>query len=154
MSSEDGASVVTRIYIEPLRTGARCPRSRVHLGSPNGPVLVKATIQPLLDGTRALLSRGITGSVECWDNIRPYPRMRGSIEQLSKLAVKENQNVSPTFVPYEPFPVTRCSPPRAKRNNGEVSKPEKQKRNPAPSPVTENGGRRYRSQNRYEQRRS
>ena len=113
--------VAIRLYIEPLRIGARGPRSRVHLNSPSGPVLVDASIQPLLDGARALLCRGITGDVELWDNERPFPRMRGKIEELSKWRVKENNRVSPTFVPYEPIPDTGCRLRWAKRKHRQAS---------------------------------
>ena len=112
-------------FLDALRrcvvTGARGPRSRVHLGSPSGPVLVDASIQPLLDGARALLCRGITGDVELWDNERPFPRMRGKIEELSKWRVKENSSVSPTFVPYEPIPDTGCRLRWAKRKHRQAS---------------------------------
>jgi hypothetical protein len=83
-NSDGGISCAIRLYIEPLSIGARGPRCRVSLGSPTGPILVKASTEPSLAGARALQARGITGNVELWDNERPFPRTRGRIEELSK----------------------------------------------------------------------
>jgi hypothetical protein len=100
-------SNATRIYIGKPRTSKRGPLYCARLGSPSGPVLVKSTLEPLLAAARILLSRGVTGPAELWDAEFPYPRLSGDIEQMAEWTVREDEETSPTFVPWRPFPVAR-----------------------------------------------
>lgn len=76
-----------RIIISDIkRAGHRGPLYRVSFG---GAVLIEGTTQPLLDAARVLHSMGLTGTLEMWDEVRRYPRMRGDIEKLAELTVRE-----------------------------------------------------------------
>ena len=104
--------MTVRIYTKPLlnrhggqRCGERWPLYKAYLDGPDGEVVVRATLQPLLDGARALLARGITGPAELW-GAEPYPHLSGDIEELAKLTVKETRTVGPMLRRYEAFPAS------------------------------------------------
>ncbi len=103
----NGRLNATRIYIGKPRISKRGPLYCARLGSPEGPVLVRSTLEPLLAGARALLARGITGQAELWDDETPYARISGDIEELAKLTVREDETTSPTFVRWRAFPAAR-----------------------------------------------
>jgi hypothetical protein len=90
----------SRIFIAEL---GRPGRYQARQDSPQGPVLVASTRQPLLDGCRALLAKGITGPVEMWDAVRPYPRMRADIEKAAKLTIEETAAAGLRVRPWRPF---------------------------------------------------
>ena len=68
-----------------------------------GEQIVAMTRQPLLDGARVLQAMGLTGDIQLWDQTRPFPRMRSTVEAASGLTVQENDKVSARFVKYRPF---------------------------------------------------
>jgi hypothetical protein len=115
--NDDGGKNVTRVYIGKPRIGKRGPLYCARLGSLTGPVLVKSTLEPLLAAARVLLSRGITGQAELWDAHFPCPRLYGDIEHMAKWTVREDEETSPTFVPWRPFPVARAKAGTAKRGS-------------------------------------
>lgn len=96
----------TRIYIGKPRYGARGPVFTARLGSPTSQILIKSSTEPLLAGSRALLSLGIIGRVELWDDVLPYPRMFGDIGRLAQLTVREDSDSFPRFEKYRPPPGT------------------------------------------------
>lgn len=106
-------SGATRLYVEGPRVTARGLTYRARIGSPSGPVIVEASSEPLLDGSRALLAKGISGPVELWDEVRPSPRLTGDIVRLASLTVDENRG---TFRRWMAFPVRRSGPKTAKRD--------------------------------------
>lgn len=55
----------------------------------NGELIVEGTIQPFLDGCRAIQTLGASGPVQMWDAERPYPRMVGTVEGAATLTVRE-----------------------------------------------------------------
>lgn len=69
----------------------------------NGAVIVASTRQPLLDGARGLAALGLGGDIELWDEVRPFPRMRSTVEAAAGLTVQENDKVSPRVGKYRPF---------------------------------------------------
>jgi len=93
----------TKIYIEVLKYGARGAIYQVRLGHGRGVLLVKRTLQPLFDGARALIGRGIIGGVEVWDGERSFPRISGDIAGLAKLTTEENNTVELRLRPWKPF---------------------------------------------------
>jgi hypothetical protein len=100
------SNTVTRIYVECLPAGRRGLMYRARHGSPDGPVLVERSTEPLLAASRALMAMGITGAVEMWDVFRAFPRMKGDIEKLAKLTVREDKAA---FVRWKPFAVARSA---------------------------------------------
>ena len=93
----------TRVYIRELKISKRGPLYEARLGSPTGPILVESTLEPALAGSRALLARGITGRLEMWDGLRPFPRMIADIESAAALTVREDRGTSATFVRFKPL---------------------------------------------------
>lgn len=68
-----------------------------------GELLDGASTQPMLDGCRALAAKGLTGPVEMWDAIRPYPRLRSTIEVAAKLTVREGSKGTPRLSKWTPY---------------------------------------------------
>ena len=81
-----------RIYAELRGHGARGPRYQVRMNKPDGMVIIDATTEPLYAAARVLFSKGITGKLQLWDNVRPYYRLQGDIERLAGLTVAEDQH--------------------------------------------------------------
>jgi len=61
---------------------------------------IARSIQPFLDGARALTAKGLTGKLEMWDHELPHPRMRGTIEGAAKLTTFEPNKGSMQFRKY------------------------------------------------------
>ena len=59
----------------------------------DGSEIVAMTRQPLLDGVRVLQAKGFTGTVELWDDTRPFPRMRSTVEAAAELTVQEEEGL-------------------------------------------------------------
>lgn len=77
-----------RIYVEELdRRGLFRATYRPRPGAES--VIVDSSRQPLLDAARYFKARGMTGTLEMWDDRRPYPRMSGDIDKLAGLTIKE-----------------------------------------------------------------
>src|SRR5262245_46803260 len=98
---------MTRIYIKLQRHTNRGPVYKARLGSPEGPVLVNSSLEPIFAASRVLIGCGITGKIEMWDSVRPFPRMSGDIARLAKLTVREDSDTSPTLCRWRPFPTAR-----------------------------------------------
>jgi hypothetical protein len=97
-----------RVFLQlPPRTSAKGLRYSVRLGSPHGELLVQDSLVPFCDAARVLLGRGVRGKTELWDAERPFPRMRGLIEELARLTVREDERTGPQFVLWRPFPAAR-----------------------------------------------
>jgi hypothetical protein len=92
----------------------------------DGAEIVAMTRQPLLDGARALKAMGLSGPVELWDDARPFPRMRSTVEAAAELTVQENEKVSARFVKYRPFNASLRRPEIGESSEGSTrrSKPE------------------------------
>lgn len=73
-----------KIYINMVRTGKRGLLYDVEY---NGEVICQSSLTPLLEAARTLAQRGLGGDLEMWDRVRPYPRMRSTIEGAARLAV-------------------------------------------------------------------
>ncbi len=43
------------------------------------------------------------GPVELWDEVRPFPRMRSTVEAASGLTVQEGRRQSPKLAKWAPF---------------------------------------------------
>lgn len=85
---------IHRIYIQPAtdtRTGL--PKfgnsGRLYDAIYGGELVVWSSHQPFLDACRVLLADGVSGAAEMWDHIRPFPRMRSTIEAAEKLTVSD-----------------------------------------------------------------
>lgn len=72
--------------------GARGPRYRITMNSPGGMVIVPTTTEPLFAAARLLHSQGVSGQLQLWDSVRPFPRLQGDIERLAGLTVAEDQH--------------------------------------------------------------
>lgn len=83
-----------------LAVGQRGPLYNVTC---RGELIVERTAQPLLDGARALAERGLSGPFEMWDHVRPFPRMRSTIEAAARLRVTEGEGL-PRFREWTPHP--------------------------------------------------
>lgn len=76
-----------------------------------GEVLVTGSKDPELDLARALLDRGITGTVTILDGNTGKPRTLVNIEKAARLTVREDRSSGPRFVKWRPMPQTtreRC----------------------------------------------
>ncbi len=95
-----------RIVITPSRDSNQAPRhnSRGPLFdvSYNGNIIVTATIEPCLDGARALKAMGVTGRLELWDNVLPYCRLNAEIDKAANLTVREGDR-PPSFAKFQSF---------------------------------------------------
>jgi hypothetical protein len=99
------ANTSHRIYIQPStdsRTGlAKFGNSGpLYDASYCGEMIVCSSHQPFLDACRVLLADGMSGPAEMWDHIRPYPRIRSTIEAAAKLTVSESEGRL-RFRPYK-----------------------------------------------------
>lgn len=81
-----------RVYATLRGHGARGPSFQVRMNRPDGMVIVEATTEPLFAAARLLFSRGITGKLQLWDNVRPFWRLQGDIERLAGLTIAEDQH--------------------------------------------------------------
>jgi hypothetical protein len=109
--------VTTKIFIETVRHGdgrsrysSRGQLYRTRLGGPDGEVLCEQTVSPICPSCRALLARGITGPFETWKEDVPYACMRGDIEKVAGLTVKEPDRGAITFARWKPFPSSPVEP--------------------------------------------
>ena len=89
---------MVKIYIYKVGVGKRGILYDVEF---DGEVICQSSLTPLLDACRVLLSRGLTGNVEMWDYVRPYPRMRSTIEGAAQLTVTD-RGAGPVFVKWRP----------------------------------------------------
>jgi hypothetical protein len=64
--------------------------------------LVCVSAEPLLGGARALREQGLSGPLEMWDEARPYPRMRSTVEKAASQTVEEGEGV-PRFRKHRAF---------------------------------------------------
>jgi hypothetical protein len=71
-----------------------------------GAGLIAGSDTPFLDSARVLLSRGIAGRLEMWDEIRPYPRMVGDIASAARLTVRTDRGKL-RFDLWKPLPSAR-----------------------------------------------
>jgi len=101
-----------RIVISPARQpdGAFRYSSRgpLYAARFEGEEILSRSIEPFLDGCRILKARGLSGPVELWDEIRPFPRMRSTIEAAARLTVQEG-NGGPKFRRWLPHPRAACA---------------------------------------------
>jgi len=81
-----------RIFIMCRGYGARGPRYRVRLNKPDGMIIIESTTEPLFASARFLLSKGIKGKIEMWDDTQAFCRMSGNIEGLARMTVSEGQH--------------------------------------------------------------
>jgi hypothetical protein len=65
-----------------------------------GELIVWSSHQPFLDACRVLLADGMSGPAEMWDHIRPFPRMRSTIDVAAKLTVSDSEG-APRFRTYK-----------------------------------------------------
>ena len=99
-----------KIYIQEID---RKGRFRARRDSPDGPVIVVSSRQPLLDAARILKAEGATGKLEMWDVVRPYARMSGDIEKLAGLTIEETDRSGLQVRRWRPFKTTVAGPPAA-----------------------------------------
>lgn len=89
-----------KIYIFAVKAGKR---GLLYDAEFEGERICQSTLTPFLDGCRVLKGRGLTGPVEMWDPVRPYPRMKGTIEMAAGLTVLDNSSGTPKFGKYVPY---------------------------------------------------
>ena len=115
--------MTTKIWIEQLRHPDGRPRYtsrgqlyRTRLGGPDGEVLCEQTVSPVCPSCRVLLARGITGPFETWKEGVPYACMRGDVEKVAGLTVKEPDRGAIAFARWNAFP----SSPVEARTRGDI----------------------------------
>jgi len=70
----------------------------------DGEVIVSDALEPCYETARALLARGITGSITFLDHNTLNPRITiNDIESSAKLTVVENSRCGPRLVKWKPF---------------------------------------------------
>ena len=93
-----------RVYIDEVRQGKNnpiydisfCLHGRTYK-------TMKGVREPITTAAREMAADGLTGPLELWDRERPYPRMIGDIEKLSRLTVTEGQSSGPRFAKFVEF---------------------------------------------------
>ena len=95
------ASSEHRIEIEPTHYRSTGARYRVtYLGE----TLIESARDPTFEACRALLARGIVGTLVTYGPGSSVPRLRVDIEQGAKLMTIDNANDGPRFGRYRPHP--------------------------------------------------
>lgn len=89
-----------KIYINMVKAGKRGLLYDVEY---NGEVICQSSLTPLLEAARTLAQRGLGGDLEMWDRVRPYPRMRSTVEAAAKLSVAEGNRLGPRFKKFAPY---------------------------------------------------
>jgi len=89
---------VHRINISVVKAGKRGLLYDAEYG---GEVICSSSLTPFLDRCRVLQARGLSGPVEMWDMVRPYPRMRSTVEAAAKLTVTD-AGYGPVFRKWRP----------------------------------------------------
>ena len=90
-----------RIEIERTRYTSTGARYRVtYLGE----TLIESARDPTFEACRALLARGIVGTLVTYSPGSSVPRLRVDIEKGSKLMAVDNANDGPRFGRYRPHP--------------------------------------------------
>ena len=102
MSSASGGTTLTDVLLRPLAYGRRGQKYAVLL---HGEVIVSASLDPEHDACRALLPRGITGTMRTVDEAGAV-RMLLDIEKAGKLTVRED-DAGLRIVKWRPFPSAR-----------------------------------------------
>lgn len=92
-----------RIDIEEVGIGAAGARYRVHHA---GEVLIPACRVPLLDASRALLARGLSGRVVMYSKDSDEPRLAINIQEGALLSIAEGIATGPRFARWTPHPRT------------------------------------------------
>jgi len=70
----------------------------------DGEIVVVGSRDPECDLARALLARGITGTVTILDGNTGKPRTFVNIEKAARLTVREDRADGPRFVKWRPMP--------------------------------------------------
>ena len=98
--------MIHRIIIAPAldsnRNHRAINRGALYSASYLGETIVTSSSQPLLDTSRILHARGLTGTVEMWDKVLPYPRFRKNIAEAAKSTIEEGDR-PPRFVKFKSF---------------------------------------------------
>jgi hypothetical protein len=68
-----------------------------------GTLLVERSRDPECDAARALVAKGITGTLTLLDGKTGLPRLTLDIEKAAKLTVREDRGLGPLFVRYVPW---------------------------------------------------
>ena len=68
-----------------------------------GKLIVERSRDPECDAARALLAKGITGTLILCDGKTGMPRMRLDIEKGARLMVREDRATSPRLVKWRPM---------------------------------------------------
>jgi hypothetical protein len=101
--------MITRIVIEPTGVrGERGCRYRVLYG---GEIMIWDTWNPEHDAARALVAKGITGTVEVWRDGKVVSTM--DAERAAERTIVENANVGPRLSEWVPFSPYSVAPPAA-----------------------------------------
>ena len=75
------------------------------LGSPNGEQIVTDSFDVEFAACRALVARGVTGSLEVWHTGSEFAALRiRDIAKAASLTVREDERLVPSVVKYRPFP--------------------------------------------------
>jgi hypothetical protein len=92
-----------RVDIEPTHHTSTGERYRVmYLGV----TLIGSARDPTFEACRALLARGITGTLVTYSPGSSVPRMRVDIEKGAKLTTIDNATEGPRFGRYRPHPTS------------------------------------------------
>jgi hypothetical protein len=75
----------------------------------HGETIVSGSRIPEFDACRALLARGLTGTLVLADAVTGKNRLSLDIERGAKLTVREDQNRAPRLAKWKPFDGGGCS---------------------------------------------
>jgi hypothetical protein len=101
-----------KVYITNTGHGTRGAIYSARLGH-DGETLVSGSTEPAFDAARILVGgkRDRLAVIEIWDDVRPFPRMRGLLGEFARLTVSEPDNGStPSFRTYRPYNAPRGCP--------------------------------------------
>jgi hypothetical protein len=86
-------------------------------------LLCQQTISPACSSCRVLLARGITGPVETWREGVPSACMRGDVEKVAGLTVKEPDRGAIAFARWNAFPSSPVAEEVTKYAGDDIAQP-------------------------------
>jgi hypothetical protein len=98
--------IIIALACKPDGTPRYSQRGPLYNACFEGEPILSGSSEPFLEACRILKARGLSGPVELWDETRPFPRMRSTIEAAAWLTVEEGDG-RPRFRRWRPNPRAR-----------------------------------------------
>jgi hypothetical protein len=122
---QTGGGANLRVALIPRRTDSRPGRRNAGRYDVmfEGGVIVANSADPECDLARALLARGIRGSVTVIDADTGRPRSQVNIQNTARVSVREDRHIGPRFDTWRPRPQTARESVEGSQRTGETKSP-------------------------------